>query len=570
MHGGSWRCQKRVLYWGFALAWSPAWAAEHFDGRVFYIGDIHAHSGASLDGASSDLGDCTGECGSLADIGVTARDNGLDFLALTDHVNGPMTSLPADYLAGLDKMASEHDPEGGFVTIPGAELMFEQEDSDVEYGHKTLLLFGDSSTLADLRIDDVRPEGATEATIENCIDIWDWMVGLSADFGPALLVAHHPALDKPMPTNWGCHNTAYAPGVEVYSGHGSSLGLSDGFAEPWSGEIVSGTVLTALTDHDRQLGFLGGSDNHDTRPGDACAIDTIRTAHPFGQGFTIAVMDEDEAFERETLYQAFMERRTYATTGPMMPADVMWSRGELELGGMGEVATASEATTLSLLFRVPPDLGPYVTEVWVHTPEDSRLADGPGEPGEWSLSIESSDLPAWAFVEARIDGALWYAGETCEEGGVEDLERLWLSPTWFEYQEDFDGDGWSATEGDCDDYDAGVHPLGFEDCDLAGDEDCNDLADAADPACSEDTGTPDSGLADTSAPPDDAPVDTGEADDETGTSSESDSVDSGTGGDAPASSPEKDASGCGGCASGTGTLGMWLVPGLLAVLRRRQ
>jgi hypothetical protein len=113
------------LVWvGFALIACPAWASESFDGKVFYLGDMHAHSGASGDAASTDLGDCTGTCGSLEGIGETARANGLDFLALTDHVNGATASLPADFLTGIQRITTLHDPVGGVVTIPGADLIF--------------------------------------------------------------------------------------------------------------------------------------------------------------------------------------------------------------------------------------------------------------------------------------------------------------------------------------------------------------------------------------------------------------------------------------------------------------
>jgi len=136
---------------------------ERFEGKAFYLGDIHAHSGASLDGASTDLGECTGECGSLEGISETAKGNGLDFLALTDHVNGPFSSIAPDYLAGLEQIAAGNDPETGFITIPGAELMFKREGADINLGHKTLLMFGEPEALADLTIEDVRPGATTDS-----------------------------------------------------------------------------------------------------------------------------------------------------------------------------------------------------------------------------------------------------------------------------------------------------------------------------------------------------------------------------------------------------------------------
>jgi hypothetical protein len=77
-------------------------------------------------------------------------------------------------------------------------------------------------------------------------------------------------------------------------------------------------------------------------------------------------------------------------------------------------------------------------------------------------------------------------GEVDEGDEIE--ARAWLGV-------DGDADGWAAPplalgcpdsavgSGDCDDDDAAVHPEATERCDLLGDEDCDGLADCADPDC---------------------------------------------------------------------------------------
>ena len=136
--------------------------------------------------------------------------------------------------------------------------------------------------------------------------------------------------------------------------------------------------------------------------------------------------------------------------------------------------------------------------------------------------------------------------------------------------DDADGDGWSADEGDCDDYLVSVHPLGVEDCDAAGDEDCNGLADADDPACGADTGI---GIAGDSGgggddsggssqpdggPDDDAGVDLG------------DTAGPGSDGSSAAAGAPSDKDACAGCA----TLDdhrplMWWAMWVFALTRRR-
>jgi hypothetical protein len=559
------------LVWvGFALIACPAWASESFDGKVFYLGDMHAHSGASGDAASTDLGDCTGTCGSLEGIGETARANGLDFLALTDHVNGATASLPADFLTGIQRITTLHDPVGGFVTIPGADLIFKQTETAVGYGHKTLLMFGETDALSELVLDDVRPGPVDSTFVSECADIWAWMDELTATFGPALLVPHHPAMVLPMPTAWDCHNDTYAPTVEVYSEQGASLGLDDGYATPWSGEFTAGTVADALNVHGHQLGFVGGSDNHDTRPGDACATDSMQPDLPYGQGLTVAVLAEGELFDRDSLYRAFVSRQTYATTGPMVPISVEWSDNERVLGGMGEALVLSDGGTPVVEVRVPLDMASFIVEVWLHTSAGSLLADGPDVDGRWQALLYDAERPRWAYVEARVDGALWYASDTCEEGGFDSSERLWMSPSWFTYVTDFDGDGWSTVEGDCDDYSLGVHPFGEEDCVLPGDEDCNGMADSEDPVCHPDTGISDSGDTDgeVSSDQDTAVSDEPAGDDGLAIDDGPDLKDTGDDGDGMVGPGEKSA--CGGCATGRRSLGLWFLPGVLLWTRRRR
>jgi len=487
--GSPLNCGRTLALALFGLGRLPAHAAESFEGKTFYIGDIHAHSGVSGDGASSDIGECTGECGSLEGISAYARAEGLDFLALTDHVNGGMAADPDDFALSLERMALDHDPAGGFVAIPGAELEFYVGDERLMLGHKTLLLFGDVESLDGITIDDVRPGPEAADDLDVCEDLWTWMDGLTEALGPAVLIPHHPALARPMPTDWSCHGPSYTPAVEVYSEHGDSLGLDDSLAVPWSGEHTPGTVLAGLRAHGIQVGFTAGSDNHDTRPGNPCVVDSIRTEPPYGQGFTIAVMNEYVVFDRGTIYTALTDRQTYATSGPMLPIQISWLDQSHDLGGMGAEVVVSLDPTLTAEIRVPDGFAPYVTEVWVHMPEQSLLAVGPGEDSAWSITLDPGEVPIWAFVEVRVDGALWYADTACDEAGVADTEQLWLSPTWFTSSDDVDGDGWSLEEGDCDDYLVTVHPLGLEDCIAAGDEDCNGLADSDDPACAEDTGT---------------------------------------------------------------------------------
>lgn len=95
------------------VAATGAAAAEDFGDHSYYFGELHAHTGHSADGGSSDLGNCQGlMCGNAADYFDTLRyAAGLDFGAITDHVNGPsMPSESWEILIGL--VGDAHDPGG--------------------------------------------------------------------------------------------------------------------------------------------------------------------------------------------------------------------------------------------------------------------------------------------------------------------------------------------------------------------------------------------------------------------------------------------------------------------------
>ena len=391
---------------------------EHFRGYSFYAGDLHVHTGISGDGQSADLENCRAEsCGNAYEVVQHARDEGLDFVSITDHVNNLLAGEPeVQVVAG-------NDPGDGFVTIPGAEVHFTLWN-DSPLGHKNLYFFGDDATLAGLTMDDTRFDGDS-AKWDACEHIWAWTDQLQKDWGDVALVPHHTAGISPMVTWWECHDPRYQLAAETYSEHGNSL-RADGWDLPASEAVETGWIHHAL-DPDglaHQLAFFGSTDTHDSWPGQTCAYSLEGY---YGGGLAMVVLDEGDTFDRAAIYDAIVDRRTYSTSGLKVPVIVSWHNEGVEVGGLGDHVEVVEGTPLEVQVELPSDAVPWVLGVDLVTPDEDLLLSVDGQ--KWSLSVD--DVPAWAYVRVRFEGAAYYGPEGCRDGGADTQERIWMSPSWF-------------------------------------------------------------------------------------------------------------------------------------------
>lgn len=444
-----------------------AHAAETFDGRTYYYGDIHAHTGVSTDGWASDgpvpcvsSGRDGVVCGSIADVFDTARANGIDFLALTDHHNSP----EAAYNDLLARVLAENDP-GTFVTIPGMEMLYKRTGHS--YGHKNILVFAEDAAGLDF---DALVADRNVRDGYCTTDIWKNAATLTANFGPTLLIAHHPASADVMTTDWYCHSQTYEPVVEVYSGWGNALTLSPDY-DPTNlggGDALTddppanaSTVHEALETFGLHVGFVGGTDLHDTRPGMTCDRATpAMTGHVYGGGLTMIALEDAAAFDRAAIYGEIAARRTFATSGPMIPVAVEWTvDGAAFVEGEDIEATESGDTWVTV--SVPEAYEAAVTAVRaVGYATTLDLTETSPSPGTWtSDAIANADLPAWLYIEVEIDGGAYYGSTVCDDGGADDGERIWSSPVWFQVGPPPDGDGDGSPDLlDCDDSNAARFP----------------------------------------------------------------------------------------------------------------
>ncbi|MDP7110942.1 MAG: hypothetical protein QGH45_03210, partial [Myxococcota bacterium] len=388
------------LVGGLAIvAATGALAAEELDDRTYYFGELHAHTGYSADGGSADLGNCQGlMCGNAADFFATLRQAaGLDFGAITDHVNGP-SMAPESWETVIGLVDEANDPEGGFVSLLGAEVVI-QKLSGTDLGHKNLLFFGDEAALSAIPFEDT----AACDSPDLCDDLWACIAGLDDEYGPLLFVPHHPAQLLPMVTKWGCHSERYSPVVEVYSSHGNAR--DDPAFDPWDtsfwGTDLAYTVNEALAqDHwGYRLGLIGGTDFHDSWPGMVCHLDLLHENQLYGGSITGIVLDADEAFDRMAVYRALKARHTYVTSGPQIPvAFVALDDAGADLAIGGDVTAPPASSQLTLRVSVPDASADYVLSVDLYTSDRVEVPATEVSAGRYELTIDTPAEPFFAYA----------------------------------------------------------------------------------------------------------------------------------------------------------------------------
>lgn len=411
-----------------------------------YFGDPHVHTGASDDGCSADLGEIDAECGRFNDIVGFALEQGLSWFVLTDHVNGVKFRVDpgaeVDWRRTVDAALSA----SGVLVLPGAEVFLETATDPL--GHRSVLFFDDA--LPGLTRVKVGPSGVS-SVVDSCGAVKSWIRDLEAEFGPVLLVPHHPAVPSPMPTDWGCL-TENDAAVEVYSQWGNSLGvLSE--AVPYAAydamvgdtahrDLALGTVNQALTKRrDHPLGFMAGTDHHGTTPGAVCSP---WAESKYGGGITGVALPIDTELTRESLFEAIKQRHTYASTGPRVSVSVavFGPTGEY-VGGMGDRVGSTGRVTVRVTVADPERWDEEVRGVSsVRTlggdPEtEERRGLIRVQPGVFEGVVDvpggaSSSIPV--YVELVLDGPNAHPDGCIDDPltlATETTERVWTSPTWF-------------------------------------------------------------------------------------------------------------------------------------------
>jgi hypothetical protein len=264
--------------------------------RVLW-GDVHSHTNLSYDACE----DPEHQCRPVGDrpgseLFAVAEEVGLDFVALTDHAEfDQYTSLEHDYALDIHeetlRMVAEADG-GPVIPLVGFEWTGVYNYYDEEQrglvnggGHRTVIFDGVEPCgefwVGAARFGAFKNELGYElygdrATIIGSPDgLVDHLAHTAEHCEPVRQLSwfHHPGMAMPRTVDWerDVHRELGDRVVEIYSEHGSSECFdmaSEGcdWSVPEDLHAGSGSVQEALS-LGYQLGFVGGTDSHDARPG---------------------------------------------------------------------------------------------------------------------------------------------------------------------------------------------------------------------------------------------------------------------------------------------------------------
>ena len=340
--------------------------------RLFW-GDLHTHT------FFTDAIRCPEE------IYAFARDEAfLDICALSDHSEA-LTDTQWEYFVNVTNRFNE---PGRFATLVGGEW------TNMRYGHRNYYYRGDGGPI--LRCTDPRYESLAN-------------FHLAAHRHGALVVPHHPA-NASMGVDWSQgHHAEVERLVEIHSVWGNSerpaargnpLPIRDA-----GGEKIGQHVVDALASG-YHLGFIGGGDIHDGRPGDA-----LSSLQYQSEGFPLERCQGlmgvwARELTRDAIFEALWNRRVYATTSKRT-----WLRFSIDGHPMGARITANgdlsartEAASDSPIVRI--DLVCNGDDVQVSTPGRREVA--------WRTRVAAPPEQSWYYVRlTRQDGHL-----------------AWSSPIW--------------------------------------------------------------------------------------------------------------------------------------------
>jgi hypothetical protein len=400
-------------------------------------GDPHAHSGMSSDGCETPDADCVAEMAGAPgkNMASKAADNGLDWFALTDHVEfGEYVDLSTGESLpiwdGMLDLVSRSRDEGAMLYAG-----YEWRDCSAGGTHHRTVIFESSAACSTLRPpacplakspkSGFGMEGylrREETGALSAKELFEFLNAASDTPGCEtrwVAFAHHSAYTRPGEVNWqrSVDRMDNEVLLEIFSEHGSNecQDLSkDGCEFYTSKEVYSsqGSAQAALQ-AGLLVGFVAGTDSHDANPGSTedgpGPVTTLQVVDGKGVpevgyqrapgGVTAVLLPPGQAPTEQAVFDGLLARHTVAST-VVLDGLELWVEdpmGQTYLPG-DQLPTGTYRLNLNL---------PY-------TPTSILLVDQYGESvmaNDW-FTVQLGE-PRYLRIDLEIDG---------------ELERLWASP----------------------------------------------------------------------------------------------------------------------------------------------
>ncbi len=320
---------------------NPLTAEDFFDGRRVYFGDIHTHTWH-----------CDGKATPEEAYRWSRDARGMDFGAMTNHVEGAKRYHVDDYWPTVQEMAKRFNKPGRYVSF----LALEWGGWDV---------FGDKCVYF---LDDDQPYFGANMPESNRPDrLWE-----ALPRGRAITIPHHVKFGGR--TDWDWFDPVMQPLVEIYSQWGT-------------GEEGGPYCVQQALARGYRFGFIGSADNHNGEPGTPTS------------GIAGVVADE---LSREAIFAGLASRQCYATTGVRILLSVT-----VNGHGMGEEYSAPACEAREVVVKAAGTESIASVEVLKCNEVIQRV-----EPGEPALRMRFEDTdeldgPAWYYARVtQTDGAM--------------------------------------------------------------------------------------------------------------------------------------------------------------------
>jgi hypothetical protein len=349
--------------------------SEHEPGWRLYWGDLHSQTFFS-DGLRVP-----------EELYHFAHHEGfLDIFALADHCEW-LTDDQWDYFT---RVTNRFYRPGHYVTLVGLEWTHR------ELGHRCVYYPGDG--------------GPILRSTEQAADSLPKLYAAAREHG-ALVIPHHSA-NAEMGVDWdGPHDAEQVRLVEIYSVWGNSECRAErGNSRPirvLGGERAGRHVADALQ-RGLRLGFIGGGDIHDGRPGDdlhALQESPEMYRRLYRQG-TMGVWARK--LTREAVWEALWNRRVYATTNSRIIV-----RFEVCDAFMGETAVTA---------------GPRAIRIQAASAAGIKQAQVIRDGEVLATVCPSAPTIHWEMTDDACDGPSYYYARISDAAG----EMAWSSPVWVE------------------------------------------------------------------------------------------------------------------------------------------